>query len=60
MPNDTNIDHADMLEAAGAFDDGFDDAEYQHFLDSLVDREAEERYWETRYKELQVNPAEEF
>jgi hypothetical protein len=54
------IDYADAMEAAGAFDDGFSDPEYERFLQSLVDERAEREYWETRYRELQVNPNGEF
>lgn len=47
-------------EQTAKFDDGFNDAEYERFLDSLVDERAEEEYWELRFRELQINPSEEF
>lgn len=56
MPNDTNIDHQDLLLASGAFKS----EECDEFMDSLRDEIAEEEYWESRYRELQLNPLGEF
>lgn len=49
------LDNADSNEASGQHNE----ADYQLFLDSMADQQAEDEYWELRYRELQNQvPAE--